>query len=193
VISDLDAIVVADYGKGFLTQPLADHLCRSTRRRGKILTIDPHPHTSLLWQNATAVKPNRLEAFIAAGVPASEPVNPVMADTALLETGRRLLDCWQPRDLLITLGEQGMLLFRKEGKPHHIPTCARTVFDVSGAGDTAIAILTLALASGADAVDAATLANRASGIVVGKLGTAVVTAAELRDSLECGSSAEVRP
>jgi D-beta-D-heptose 7-phosphate kinase/D-beta-D-heptose 1-phosphate adenosyltransferase len=85
--------------------------------------------------------------------------------------------------LLITLGEHGMLLLRKGGGAHHIPTRARTVFDVTGAGDTAIAILTLALASGAAAVDAADLANRASGIVVGKLGTAAVTAAELGDVL----------
>jgi D-beta-D-heptose 7-phosphate kinase/D-beta-D-heptose 1-phosphate adenosyltransferase len=183
VIPEVDAVVVADYGKGFLTQPLADHLSRSTRRHGKVLTIDPHPHTSLLWQNATAMKPNRAEAFLAAGLPASEPVTPVLADAALLEAGRRLMECWKPRDLLITLGEHGMLLLRKDGGPHHIPTWARTVFDVSGAGDTAIAILTLALAAGADAVDAADLANRASGIVVGKLGTAAVTAAELSEVL----------
>jgi D-glycero-beta-D-manno-heptose-7-phosphate kinase len=183
VIPDVDAVVVADYGKGFLTQPLADHLGRSTERHGKVLTVDPHPHTSLLWQNATAMKPNRAEAFLAAGLPAFEPVTPVLADAALLEAGRRLLERWKPRDLLITLGEHGMLLLRKDGGPHHIPTWARTVFDVSGAGDTAIAILTLALASGADALDAADLANRASGIVVGKLGTAAVTAAELGEVL----------
>jgi D-beta-D-heptose 7-phosphate kinase/D-beta-D-heptose 1-phosphate adenosyltransferase len=176
-------VVVADYGKGFLTQPLADQLSQSTRRHGKVLAVDPHPHTSLHWQHATAMKPNRSEAFLAAGLPASEPVTPVLDDAALLEAGQRLLDCWKPRDLLITLSEHGMLLLRKDGGPHHIPTCARTVFDVSGAGDTAIAILTLALASGADAVDAANLANRASGIVVGKLGTATVTAAELLGSV----------
>jgi D-beta-D-heptose 7-phosphate kinase/D-beta-D-heptose 1-phosphate adenosyltransferase len=124
------------------------------------------------------MKPNRLEAFLATGLPPSEPVDPVSEDRALLEAGRRLLDRWKPRDLLITLGEHGMLLFGTE-RVHHIPTCAKTVFDVSGAGDTALAILTLALAAGAEAVEAAGLANRASGIVVGKVGTAAVTAAEL--------------
>lgn len=183
VAADVDAVVVADYGKGFLTQPLADGLCRSAQRYGKILTVDPHPHTSLFWHNATAIKPNRLEAFLAAGLPAAEPVTPVLTDQALLEAGRRLFQYWKPRDLLITLGENGMLLFRKDGEPHHIPTTAKTVFDVSGAGDTAIAILTLALATSAGAVDAADLANRASGIAVGKLGTAAVTAAELLDNL----------
>jgi rfaE bifunctional protein kinase chain/domain len=129
------------------------------------------------------MKPNRIEAFLAAGIPPSEPVSPVLADTPLLAAGRRLLELWAPRELLVTRGDDGMLLFRKDVGPHHIPTRAMTVFDVSGAGDTAIAILTLALAAGADAVEAAELANRASGIVVGKLGTAAVTATELWDSL----------
>jgi D-beta-D-heptose 7-phosphate kinase/D-beta-D-heptose 1-phosphate adenosyltransferase len=179
VMDGIDAVAVADYGKGFVTQPLADYLSESTQRHGKILTVDPHPHTSLQWQHATAMKPNRLEAFLATGLPPSEPVHPVSEDGALLEAGRRLLDRWKPRDLLITLGEHGMLLFSGADRVHHIPTCAKTVFDVSGAGDTALAILTLALAAGAEAVEAAGLANRASGIVVGKVGTAAVTADEL--------------
>jgi D-beta-D-heptose 7-phosphate kinase/D-beta-D-heptose 1-phosphate adenosyltransferase len=181
VIDRVDAIAVADYGKGFVTQALADHLSESVRRRGKVLTVDPHPHTSLAWRNATAMKPNRLEAFLAAGLPPSEPVSPVLEDRPLFEAARRLRDRWQPRHLLITLGEQGMLMVGSDEGIHHIPTSARTVFDVSGAGDTALAVLTLALASGAGAVDAAKLANAASSIVVGKLGTAVVTAPELSD------------
>jgi D-beta-D-heptose 7-phosphate kinase/D-beta-D-heptose 1-phosphate adenosyltransferase len=79
----------------------------------------------------------------------------------------------------MTLGEQGMLLFQAGCPPHHIPTCAKDVFDVSGAGDTAISVLTLGLCAGATPAEAAELANRASGIVVGKLGTATLTAAEL--------------
>jgi D-beta-D-heptose 7-phosphate kinase/D-beta-D-heptose 1-phosphate adenosyltransferase len=106
-------------------------------------------------------------------------VTPVLEDEFLIEAGRRLLERWQSRHLLITLGEHGMLLWDGGEGPFHIPTCAQAVFDVSGAGDTAIAILTLALASGATAMEAARLANVASGIVVGKLGTAAVTAAEL--------------
>jgi D-beta-D-heptose 7-phosphate kinase/D-beta-D-heptose 1-phosphate adenosyltransferase len=182
VMAGVDAVVVADYGKGFVTQPLADHLCRSAREHGKILTVDPHPHTSLEWSGVTAVKPNRLEAFLAAGMPASEPVTPVLADRALLEVGRRLRQRWQAQNLLITLGEQGMLLFAGDAPPSHTPTRAQEVFDVSGAGDTAIAVLTLGLAAGATPVDAAELANRASGIAVGKLGTATVTLDELHAS-----------
>jgi D-beta-D-heptose 7-phosphate kinase/D-beta-D-heptose 1-phosphate adenosyltransferase len=179
----VDAIVVADYGKGFVTQALADHLCRSAREHRKILTVDPHPHTSLDWSGVTAVKPNRLEAFLAAGMPPSEPVMPVLADEALLEVGRRLRRRWQAENLLITLGEHGMLLLAGDAPPAHMPTHAKEVFDVSGAGDTAIAVLTLGLAAGATPMEAAELANRASGIAVGKLGTATVTLSELQASL----------
>ena len=180
MLDDVDGIVVADYGKGFVTQALADHLCLRARERRKILTVDPHPHTQLEWAGVTAVKPNRLEAFLAAGMPPSEPVTPVLADEALLETGRRLRKRWQAENLLITLGENGMLLFAGEAAPSHTPTRAQEVFDVSGAGDTAIALLTLGLAAGATAEEAADLANRASGVAVGKLGTATVSMEELR-------------
>jgi D-beta-D-heptose 7-phosphate kinase/D-beta-D-heptose 1-phosphate adenosyltransferase len=176
----LDGIIVADYGKGLLTQPLADYICRTAHAHGKILTVDPHPHTSLSWQGATAIKPNRAEAFMAAGLPPSDPVVPVLSDQPLLEAGNRLLQLWKAGSVLITLGEHGMLLFQSGSQPYPIPTRAKDVFDVSGAGDTALAVLTLGLAAGATPAEAAELANRASGIVVGKLGTATVTAAELQ-------------
>jgi D-glycero-beta-D-manno-heptose-7-phosphate kinase len=182
-IGTLDGIVVADYGKGFLTQALADHICAVARAHGKVLTVDPHPHTSLEWHGATAIKPNRAEAFLAAGLPNVDPVLPVLNDEALLEAGRRLRARWQTNSLLITLGEHGMLLLEGDAPPYHTPTRAQDVFDVSGAGDTAIAVFTLALASGATPAEAAELSNLASGIVVGKLGTATVTLAELQASL----------
>ncbi len=182
-VGGIDAIIIADYGKGFLTQSFADRVCAIARASGKILAVDPHPYTSILWHGATAIKPNRLEAFLAAGLPPADPVTPVLSDEALLEAGRLLLERWRPRDLLITLGEHGLLLLGGDGGPYHIPTCAKAVYDVSGAGDTAIALFTLSLAAGGTALEAAEIANRASGIVVGKLGTAVVTPTELRESL----------
>jgi D-beta-D-heptose 7-phosphate kinase/D-beta-D-heptose 1-phosphate adenosyltransferase len=182
-IADLDGIIVADYGKGFLTQPLADAICALAVEHGKVLTVDPHPHTSLAWRGATAIKPNRAEAFLAAGMPPAGREPPALAREAVLEAGRRLLGLWQARSLLITLGEQGMILFESGREPYHTPTRAKDVFDVSGAGDTAIAVLTLALCAGASPAEAAELANRASGIVVGKLGTATATMAELQGSL----------
>ncbi len=177
-IARADAVVVADYGKGFLSQPLADHICAAARHHGTMLAVDPHPHTSLVWSGATAVKPNRTEAFLAAGFRGSDSAS--ATDEQLREVGTRLLESWRCRILLITLGEQGMLLFEEGCPPYHIPTRARDVFDVSGAGDTAISILAVALVSGAPPRDAAELANCASGIAVAKLGTATVTLAELQ-------------
>jgi len=182
-IDAVDAVIVADYGKGFLTQPLADRIGRKARAAGKILAVDPHPHTSLLWQGATVIKPNRREAFLEAGIPLSPPVDPPLEDQPLLEAARRLQALWRPASLLITLGAQGMLLLEGEAPPRHLPAYAKDVFDVSGAGDTAISALALALAAGATPAEAAELANHASAIVVGKLGTATVTAAELAASV----------
>ena len=178
-IAQMDGVVVADYGKGFLTQSLADDICRLARQHGKVLAVDPHPHTSLAWRGATAIKPNRIEAFSAVGLPPAEPVDPPCRDEALLEAARRLNRLWETRSLLVTLGEQGMLLFDGDAAPLHLPARAHEVFDVSGAGDTAIAVFTLGLVAGATPAAAAELANRASGIVVGKIGTATVSPAEL--------------
>ncbi len=183
LIPTFDAVIVADYGKGFLTQALADFICQTTRRHSKLLTVDPHPHTSLAWHGATAMKPNRTEAFLAAGMPPSEPMLPVLEDQPLLTACQRLLARWDCAALLVTLGEHGMLLSERDTPPYPIPAHVKDVFDVSGAGDTAIAVLTLALAAGAYATEAAELANRASGIVVGTLGTATVTTSELEGSL----------
>ncbi len=178
-----DGIVVADYGKGFFTQDLADEICRLARRHGKVLAVDPHPHTALTWRGATAIKPNRQEAFLAAGRPLTDPVEPVGRDESLIEAARRLRGLWQSESLLVTLGDQGMLLFEGDREPVHLPARAQEVFDVSGAGDTAIAVFTLGLVAGATPAEAAELANRASGLVVGKFGTATVTPDELRAAL----------
>jgi rfaE bifunctional protein kinase chain/domain len=182
VIESVDGIVISDYCKGFLTQPLVDRICELVRVHGKILTVDPHPHNTLHWSGATAIKPNRAEAFLAAGMQPGEPVEPATKDSALIEVGNRLLERWGAACLLITLGEQGMILFQHGAAPYHTPTRAQAVFDVSGAGDTAIGVFTLGLAAGATPSEAAELANHASGIVVGKLGTATATSEELRAS-----------
>jgi len=182
-IDAVDAVIVADYGKGFLTQQLADHISRKVRAAGKILSVDPHPHTSLVWRDATVIKPNRREAFLESGIPAGAPVLPPLEDPSLLAACRRLMERWRPNSMLVTLGAQGMLLLEGDAPPVHLPAHAKDVFDVSGAGDTAISVLALALAAGATPGEAAELANHASGIVVGKLGTATVTAAELAASV----------
>lgn|SRR5208283_3168855 len=182
-VDAVDAVIVADYGKGFLSQPLADRIGRKVRGAGKILAVDPHPHTSLVWHDATVIKPNRREAFLEAGVAPNVPDELPLEDRPLLEAARRLQERWRPQSLLITLGSRGMLLLENQAPPRHLPAYAKDVFDVSGAGDTAISVLALALAAGATPGEAAELANHASAIVVGKLGTATVTAAELAASI----------
>jgi D-beta-D-heptose 7-phosphate kinase/D-beta-D-heptose 1-phosphate adenosyltransferase len=173
--SSMDAVIVSDYAKGFLTQKLADELLRRDVRR-PIVTVDPSPLNPIDWSGATAIKPNRSEALRAAGV--SDTAGPQPED--LLErVGRQLLDQWRTRFILLTLGEEGMMLFERGRPPYHTPTRAREIFDVSGAGDTAIAAFTVSLVAGATPEEAAEIANEASGIVVGKLGTATVTREEL--------------
>jgi len=185
-LPNLDALIIEDYGKGFVTQPLVELLTRLAAEAGKLLTVDPSPRNPLDWKGASLVKPNRLEAFAAAGIEDRHTAGDASRDPQLLEVGKRLLGKWQVPHVLVTLGEQGMIIFSQEneGRPHHIPTRAREVYDVSGAGDTAIALLTLALTSGLSLHDAAEVANHASGIVVGKLGTATVKPHELLAAFE---------
>jgi D-beta-D-heptose 7-phosphate kinase/D-beta-D-heptose 1-phosphate adenosyltransferase len=179
-LPSVDALLIADYGKGFVTQQLADEICRMTAEQRKIVTVDPHPHTSLVWRGVTAIKPNRSEVFNAAGLPPTEPIEQVCRDGGLLAAASTLRRLWSSQSLLVTLGEQGMLLFDGDSEPLHLPARAHEVFDVSGAGDTALAVFTLGLAAGGSPAEAAELANRASGIVVGKVGTATLRADELQ-------------
>ncbi len=179
LLPSIDAIILEDYAKGLIDGPLADEIIRLARAQGKIVTVDPNPSNSILWRDVTSVTPNRSEAFRSAGVPWTDPVDPPISDPALLAVGQTLLEKWRCQYLLITLSEQGMMLFQADHPPFHIPTRAQEVFDVSGAGDTAIALFTAALAGGATPVQAAEISNHASGIVVGKLGTATVTREEL--------------
>ena len=168
----LDAIVVCDYGKGFVTQACLDAI----KRLAPIVTLDPKPTRALRLDGLTAMTPNRQETLQLAGRPGS--------DSDWRAAGEALLKKWKPKMLLSTLGEQGMCLFQRGAKPVHIPTVAREVFDVSGAGDTVIAAFTLALASGATPEEAAVISNYAAGVVVGKLGTATCKPDELRASFE---------
>jgi rfaE bifunctional protein kinase chain/domain len=181
-LRDADAVIFEDYGKGLLTQHALGVMQREVRRQGRISAADPSPHHPLRYLGLTAITPNRAEAFAAAHVAHTEPLDNPLQDQPLLAVGSKLLRKWKAGNLLITLGEHGMCLFRPGRRPIHIPTVAREVFDVSGAGDTVIATLALALAAGANAVEAAQLANHAAGVVVGKLGTATCSVEELARS-----------
>jgi len=183
-LSEIDAIIFEDYGKGFLAGELVSQIARDTRAAAKLVAADPNSRNLIDWRGMTVVKPNRTEAFLAAGIPWRDPEEFPEKDVDLVHAGTSLLEKWDTKYILVTLGEQGMMLFQKDEPPHHIPTKARQVFDVSGAGDTAIALFTLALACDATPAEAAEIANHASAVVVGKLGTATVTRRELLASFE---------
>ena len=147
------AVIVGDYGKGVVTQPLLDEIKRICRSHGVWLSLDPKPVHHLNLSGLSLITPNRKEAFELAGlVDETRNTNP-FADASLMRVAERLLSEFRPAVLLITLGELGMLLCRHGQKPFHIPTVAQEVFDVSGAGDTVIASFTLAIAAGASPVE----------------------------------------
>src|SRR5262249_32746655 len=178
-LKETDAIIFEDYGKGFVTTELVAQIAREAAAAGKIVAADPNPRHSVDWRGVTVVKPNRAEAFLAAGIPYRDADEAPIKDTDLEHVGKTLLKKWETQCVLITLGEHGMMLFRQNDAPHYIRTKARQVFDVSGAGDTAIALFTLGLVCGATPVEAAEIANHGSAVVVSKLGTATVTRDEL--------------
>jgi len=175
----IDGIIFEDYGKGFLEQDFLDEIVTLARSQGKVVTADPNLRNPLMWRGMTAVKPNRIEAFAAVNQPWQESHLHPLHDKALLKVGAELLEKWAPNQLLITLGDQGMLLFDPKAAPYHVPSRAREVYDLSGAGDTAISLFTLSLMAGATPVEATEISNHASSVVVAKLGTATLTPAEL--------------
>jgi rfaE bifunctional protein kinase chain/domain len=174
-ISAHDAVIIEDYAKGLIDQELVTLVIKEAKAHGKIVAIDPNPNNPFDWSGATVLKPNRKEAFLAVGMPYSTDEEAITRAGALLQKRHSV------KYVLITLGEAGMLLLEEGQKPYHTPTRAQEVFDVSGAGDTAIAAFTVALAAGATGIEAAEIANHAAGVVVGKLGTATLDAAELRE------------
>jgi D-beta-D-heptose 7-phosphate kinase/D-beta-D-heptose 1-phosphate adenosyltransferase len=183
-LNRIDAVIVGDYGKGVVTQSLLDGLRRLCRQRGVWLSLDPKPIHHLDLSKLSLITPNRNEAFELAGVADGTSGVAPLEDKPLLDVVDRLLRKLQPALLLVTLGDQGMLLCQSGRKPFHIPTVAQEIFDVSGAGDTVIASFTLAIAAGASPVEAAIISNHAAGVVVGKVGTATVTPDELLASFK---------
>ena len=188
-LATADAVIVGDYGKGVVTQSLLDEVKSLCRARGVWLSLDPKPVHHINLAGLSLITPNRKEAFELSGLTDDTRDPNPLRDEKLIRTAGMLLDDLAPAFLLITLGEHGMLLCRRGEKPIHIPTVAQEVFDVSGAGDTVIATFTMAIAAGASPLEAAILSNHAAGVVVGKIGTATVTPAELLGSFEAGEKA----
>lgn len=172
----LDAVLLEDYNKGMLTKELLDAVIKFAQRNDKIVNVDPKQNNFFEYKHVTVFKPNRKEAENALGLPAGSDQQAIAAAKELL----RRLDC---KNVLLTRGEKGMTLFECDGSYAHIPTKARKVADVSGAGDTVISTLTVALASGATVKEAAAIANHAGGIVCGEVGVVTVDKEKLFDAI----------
>ena len=175
-----DAVILSDYGKGVINPRVLARAIAAARRRGIPIAVDPKPEHFRLYKGVTCVTPNTSEAWACMrrdAKPGSDAIDAL---------GKDILKVLKSRSVLITRGPDGMSLFEDGGRTRitHIPTRAREVFDVSGAGDTVISTLTLALAAGAPLRRAAALANHAAGIVVAKLGTATTDAEELSRAIE---------
>jgi rfaE bifunctional protein kinase chain/domain len=174
-----NVVILSDYAKGVLDQPLVDAVCAQAQQKGCVIAWDPKPKNPLVPPGLTVLTPNRDESLQLARLPELLPGEPFPAEAV----GRAIFERYQPTFLVVTLGAGGMMLYESPQKRRHLPTMAREVFDVSGAGDTVVSVLAAGLGAGWDLVEAAAVANAAAGIVVAKLGTATVSPEELAHAL----------
>lgn len=171
-------VVLSDYGKGVLTPSLVRNVIEAARAAGRPVIVDPKGRDFSRYRGATIITPNRAELSNAVGMPVTD-------DDAIVAAARRVIETCDIENVLVTRSEDGMTVVSRSGAVEHIPATAREVFDVSGAGDTVVAALAAGLAAGEPLAAAAQIANVAAGIVVGKVGTAVVHPEEiLRELLE---------
>lgn len=177
VLPEIDVVILSDYAKGVVSAPLADKLRGLCSGRVPVV-VDPKVENLKLYSRFFIVTPNHHEAARMSGIP-------IESEVSLNSAGSELLARLECENLLITRGKDGMSIFQPGGKAYHIPTLARQVFDVTGAGDTVAAVLALGSAAGLSVVDASILANIAAGIVVGEVGAAAVTPAQLLDAVNC--------
>jgi len=177
-IPQVDGLIIEDYGKGLIGPYLLKRIISLAGRHGKIITVDPKIEHFRYYKGVTALTPNEKEASAGAGIA-------IKTDEDVDRIGWKLFKTLRCKGVLVTLGEKGMKLFSGAGHnraPVHIPTVAQEVFDVSGAGDTVISVFTLALSRGVSMVEAAKIANVAAGVVVGKVGVAVVAKEEILEA-----------
>lgn len=180
-IHDFDVCVVSDYGKGLIAADLLDLLATLRTQLDFVYVIDPKRRNFVHYRGASLIKPNKEEAGQATQID-------IVNDAALQQAGTQLLDLWDAEAVLVSRGEEGMSLFQPGRRAAHFSTTAREVFDVTGAGDTVIAVCALALGAGAGLEAATILANHAAGIVVGKVGTATVNLEELKAAVRTAPS-----
>jgi D-beta-D-heptose 7-phosphate kinase/D-beta-D-heptose 1-phosphate adenosyltransferase len=172
-IPRIDAVILEDYGKGVVTAPLVNEVVWLARKFGKVVSVDPKEENFFSYKGITVITPNHHEAGRALGITIKDK-------KTLYQAGKEILERLGSQAVLITLGENGMCLFECDGRITHIPTVAKEVYDVSGAGDTVIAVLAMALGSKASMLESAYLSNFAAGIVVGKVGIGIVSPEELK-------------
>ena len=170
--NQVNAVIVSDYGKGVISGDLMKGL-RELLGGSVLIAVDPKPEHSEYYRGVDVITPNHHEAGAFCRIPITD-------EASLLRAGTKMLQDLQCRSVLITQGREGMTLFERGGEVSHIPTVAKKVFDVTGAGDTVIGTFCLGLASGMDLKSAAVIANMAAGIVVGEVGTSTVKAEELK-------------
>ena len=178
-INSFDSIIISDYAKGVISEELVEEVIALAKKKDKPIAVDPKVGHFDFYKYATIVTPNNDEASMASGIE-------IENEAGLLRAGEVLLNKLGSDAVLITRGEHGMSLFENNGEITHIPTVAKEVYDVSGAGDTVIGTVALSMASGASLKEAAVISNFAAGIVVGKIGTATVTPKELKDAVDNG-------
>lgn len=172
IVDELDGIILQDYNKGVLTSSFIKKIIRLARAKNKLITVDPKFNNFFEYKNVTVFKPNRKEASDVLGYR-------IKSDEDISLAGQKLLNKLHAKYVLLTLGEEGIAVFEKEKEERRMPTKARKVADVSGAGDTVISTLTMALAAGADILEASYLANYAAGIVCGEVGIVPIKLDEL--------------
>jgi D-beta-D-heptose 7-phosphate kinase/D-beta-D-heptose 1-phosphate adenosyltransferase len=173
-VSRADAVIVSDYGKGVIHETLLTTLADRAAKKQITCVIDPKKENYARYRFPTLVTPNKDEASEASGVT-------IQDDASLAIAGKKLLQMWHAEAVLVTRGPDGMSLFRGNGRVEHFPTEPKDMFDVTGAGDTVVAVAGLALACGATFEDAAVMANLAAGLVGDEVGTVAVPAAKLKN------------
>lgn len=176
-ISKASAVILSDYDKGLLSAEFIQRILEECTKQGKIVTVDPQVNHFFQYKNISIMTPNHHEAGKAIG-------KILDSDLTIEDAFLEISEILKPTALMITRGEKGMSVFLARDKSiHHIPTVAREVFDVTGAGDTVISVYTAFHAAGLDEVEAAIVANAAAGVVVAKLGAAVATIEEIQEKL----------
>ncbi|MCX7706230.1 MAG: D-glycero-beta-D-manno-heptose-7-phosphate kinase [bacterium] len=183
-IKNFDAVIISDYGKGVVIPALISYCSGICHKYRKVITVDPKINHFFYYKNVTCLTPNLMEASAGMHLPEPSTVDDIV------ELGKKIMKKLSLENLVITRGKDGMTIFSDSGVTH-LPAISKEVFDVTGAGDTVIAVLTLGLACGFDILKAATFANLAAGVVVQKLGTANVSPDEMRKMFEIWVSSGV--